>query len=339
MHNDSFTEFLQNFGTDYPPTLVHQPGQDFCAWQKEFRAAMDALRGPLPPRVEPEVEILGQVQEDGYTRHTLCIAVSSMTRLPAYLLIPDGLRSGERRPGLLVSHGHDSHGIDSICGVRGMDSEAEWRQAYAVQAVKAGYVVLAPGWWGWTGREKHLSSAKFKVGGDKCNLIQMAASMYGISVLSLHIQDGQAALDVLAKRPEVDPERLGCIGNSYGGRTTMWLAAFDTRIRASVASGCMNTLRERSLRLSSCGIQYLPGMLQFGDVAEVFSLIAPRPLQLQAGREDKLINSTDRDAIEITVRSAYRALGEENQFDYTLHGEGHILIWELAEAFLRRHLG
>ena len=218
------------------------------------------------------------------------------------------------------------------------------RRAYSTQcagergvsaSVQSGYVVLVPAWWGWAGRDGHLDLVGRR---DKCNVIQMAASMYGLSVLSLHIQGAQAALDALAAQPEVDAARIGCLGNSYGGRTSMWFTIFDERIRACAASGCMNTFRERSLKLSSCGIQYLPGLLRYGDVPELFSLIAPRPLQLQAGEGDPLITPSDRDMIERTVRRAYRLPGAEQNFSYVLHGEGHLLLWKPARAFLEQHL-
>ena len=118
----------------------------------------------------------------------------------------------------------------------------------------------------------------------------------------------------------------------------MWLTIFDDRIKACVPAGCMNTFRERSLKLSSCGIQYLPGILQYGDVPELFSLIAPRPMQLQAGEGDSLITPADRDAMETKVRSAYCLLDAEANFDYVLHPEGHLLRWDLAAPFLKRHL-
>lgn len=173
---------------------------------------------------------------------------------------------------------------------------------------------------------------------DRCNVIQMAAHMYGINVLDLHIQDGQAAVDVLMTRPEVDSSRIGCMGNSYGGRTAMWLTIFEPRIKACVSSGAMNTFRERSLKLSSCAIQYLPGLLKYGDVPDLYGLIAPRPLQLQAGEHDTLITPDDRDRIERTVRTVYSELDAEAHFDYVLHPGGHLLVWELAEPFMCRHL-
>jgi len=335
MKPESFIDFLDAYGDKNPPAMRDQGGEDFTQWQRRFREAIDDLRGPLPNRVAPEAEVVESAQAEGHTRHLLRIPVSDISTLVAYLLVPHGMAPGERRPGLIVSHGHATYGIDAICGLRGMGEGDNERRAYALSAVQAGYVVLAPAWWGWAGRDGHLDRVGRR---DRCNVIQMAAAMYGMNVTSLHIQDGQAALDILAARPEVDPNRLGCIGNSYGGRTTMWLTIYDDRIRACVPAGCMNTFRERSLKLSSCGIQYLPGILRYGDVPELLSLIAPRPMQLQAGSQDGLITPADRDAMEATVRRAYRRLESETHFDYVLHPEGHLLRWDLAAPFLNRHL-
>ena len=334
-HAESFIDFLDAYGKSHPPRMVYQEAVEFSDWQIRFRGQVEALRGSLPERVPPQVEVAASEEADGHTRYLLRIPVSAFSVLPAYMLVPAGTSAGECRPGLIVCHGHEPYGIDGICGVRGMDKGDNVRRAYGLSAVESGYVVLAPAWWGWTGRNGHLD----RVGGrDKCNVIQMAAAMYGMNVADLHIQDGQAALDVLATWPGVDPGRIGCIGNSTGGRMTMWLTIFDERIRACVPAGCMNTFRERSLKLSSCGIQYLPGILRYGDVAELFSLIAPRPMQLQAGEGDALITPEDRDAIAKTVGQAYRFLGADEGFEYVFHPDGHLLRWDLAAPFLARHL-
>jgi len=336
MLSESFIDFLDAYGSVHPPTMIYGEGEDFEEWQARFRRQLEALRGPLPERVEPEVEIVESVVCRDHTRYLMRIPVNAFSTLVAYLLVPNGMSTEERRPGLIASHGHAKHGIDTVCGVRGMYEEDQARRAYGLFAVQAGYVVLAPAWWGWAGRDGHLD----RVGGrDRCNVIQMAAAMYGMNVTALHIQDGQAALDALAARPEVDASHMGCLGNSYGGRTTMWLSIFDERIKACVPTGCMNTFRERSLKLASCGIQYLPGLLQHGDVPELFGLIAPRPMQLQAGEGDALITASDRDAMLETVRRAYSLLGTEANFEYVLHPDGHLLRWDLAAPFLKRHLG
>ena len=118
----------------------------------------------------------------------------------------------------------------------------------------------------------------------------------------------------------------------------MWLTVFDERIKACVPAGCMNHFRERSLKLSSCAIQYFHGLLRYGDVQEVFSLIAPRAMQLQAGKGDGLITNRDRDMIKTVVEKAYRLRKAGAKLEYVLHEKGHQLAWDSAEPFLRKHL-
>jgi dienelactone hydrolase len=326
----SFIDFLKKYGDEHRPGMIYRDGQNFRSWQRAFRRKVTSLRGKIPERVKPEIEILQTTELSDYIRQLICFPVTQFSELIAYLLIPKNIKKGRKRAGIIALHGHHSHGIETICGVRKTDYPP-----YALQAVRSGYIVLAPAWWGWPGRDGHLN----RIGNrDKCNVIQMAASMYGINVLDLHIQDGQAAIDVLCSHTDVDPKRIGCMGNSYGGRTTMWLTIFDDRIKACVPSGCMNIFRERSLKLSSCAIQYLPGLLQYGDVPELFSLIAPRPMQLQAGEGDNLITSSDRDQIKQVVEKAYRLLGAVKNFEYVLHSRGHVFAWDLAELFFKRHL-
>lgn len=337
MSAQSFADFLEAYGKAYRPAMTAPPGGGFAAWREAFIRQVRTLLGNVPPRVKLAVRTVDTVRGEGHVRHDLRIAVSDLTVLPAYLLVPDDLADGQRRPAIVALHGHTTFGRQTIVGMDNKHTRSEPTLAYGLDAVRAGYVVMAPAWWGFPGRDGH--QADIAQGRDPCNVIQMAASMYGLNVLALHMQDAHAAIDALVQRPEVDPARIGCMGNSYGGRTAMWLSMLDERIAATVASGCMNTFRERSVSLRSCAVQCPPGLLRYGDVAEVFSAIAPRPLQLMTGRADKLMNDADVAAIQRTVRSAYRVADAESQFDFADHPGGHCLVWDLARPFLDKHLG
>ena len=48
-----------------------------------------------------------------------------------------------------------------------------------------------------------------------------------------------AAIDWLAKRPEVDPERIGIVGSSLGGYYVARAAAYEARLKAAVAWGAI----------------------------------------------------------------------------------------------------
>ena len=58
----------------------------------------------------------------------------------------------------------------------------------------------------------------------------------GVTGMAKMLFDAVRAVDLLASRPDVDPGRLGSIGHSLGAKEVLYLAAFDTRIRASVSS-------------------------------------------------------------------------------------------------------
>jgi dienelactone hydrolase len=335
MSSESFINFLDGYGVAHEPSLTYRDDRDFNAWQQELNQAVSSLRGPVPDRIDLNVEIVESWEEEDHTRQLIRVPVTAFSTLVAYVLLPKGMGENEKRAALVASHGHTKDGIDTTCGVVGMDDDEAAKRAYGLEAVRSGYVVVAPSWWGWLGRDGHLDRVGSR---DKCNVIQNAASMYGMNVTDLHIQDGQAAVDVLASHPNVDPGRIGCIGNSYGGRTMMWLALFEPRIKACVPAGCMNTFRERSLKLSSCGIQYLPGILKYADVPDLFSLLAPRAVQLQAGAKDGLITPDDRDAMRDTVAAAYNNAGVSDRFEFVLHPDGHFLKWDLAQPFLNEHL-
>jgi len=49
------------------------------------------------------------------------------------------------------------------------------------------------------------------------------------------VADVQAALTFLGLQPQVDPDRLGIYGTSYGGATVVWVGAVDPRVKCIVS--------------------------------------------------------------------------------------------------------
>lgn len=334
MENRSFIDFLERYGRSVPPSMrLPENVKDYERWKAEFYEKLNVLLGSVPRRCDLTVETIKEDDHESYVSKLMIATVSEFSDLPFHVLIPKGMKEGEKRPGVLALHGHTAEGMEIITGYS--EDAKKARNCYGRYAAEAGYVVAAPAWWGWPGRNGHMDSVGNR---DRCNVIQMEAAMYGLNVLTMHIQDGKTLVDVLSDMPEVDPERIACMGHSYGGRMSMWLSAFDERISACVASGCMNTFRERSLKLCCCGIQYLPGLLRYGDVQEVFSLIAPRPLQFIAGKNDPIQYAEDVKLILDTVRRAYVFEEGEDNLEYAEHEGGHDFAWELAWPFLKKHL-
>jgi dienelactone hydrolase len=237
----------------------------------------------------------------------------------------------------LAIHGHGYvHG--ETLGFDGGDP-AQQRQladanyAYARDAARQGYVVLAPELRGWGHRADLPKPPR-----DACDSNFFRAMHFGLTVVGQQLCDLRAALDYLQTVPGVDPARLGCIGLSTGGRMTMYLAAAEPRIKVAVPSGCLNTFRERLAIASSCGTQFVPGLLAYGDTPELFGLIAPRPLLLELGASDGTSPEVYATEAYTRIKAIYAAAGAPDRLALDVFPGGHrwngVRAWEWLERWL-----
>jgi cephalosporin-C deacetylase-like acetyl esterase len=116
----------------------------------------------------------------------------------------------------------------------------------------------------------------------------IGALLVGRQLASYRIWDGMRALDYLAGRPEVDPGRLGCTGNSGGGTLTSYLMVLDDRI-AVAAPSCFITSLERLFATigPQDAEQNITGDVAAGfDHADFLTIRAPRPTMMTVGTRD-----------------------------------------------------
>jgi len=122
--------------------------------------------------------------------------------------------------------------------------------------------------------------------------------------------DLMRCVDVLAARPEVDPERIGAGGLSMGGEWTMWVAACDLRLKVAVVSGWMCTT-EGVFSVHNCKCWRLPGFVELMDVCEVHLLIAPRPLLCESAERDGCFPIRYTRQGFARIRAGYKVFGAE----------------------------
>jgi dienelactone hydrolase len=180
----------------------------------QILAGMQEVMGPLPGeerRVPLAWRVTETVELDGFTRKRIEIDVEKGDSVPAYLLVPKGLKG--RAPAVLCLHQTTKIGKGSPAGLGDRGSLFQ-----AVDLAKRGYVTLAPDY-------PYFGDSKT----DPYALGYVSATMKGI-------WNHMRCVDLLASLPEVDAERIGCIGHSLGGHNTLFVAAFDRRIRACVTN-------------------------------------------------------------------------------------------------------
>jgi pimeloyl-ACP methyl ester carboxylesterase len=124
-------------------------------------------------------------------------------KLAGILRLPKGLKRGERRPAFLVLHGFGSnkasHTVVEPCNM----------------LEKLGYVTLRFDMRGCGDSE-----------GERGRLICLE-----------QVSDTSNALTYLAKHPQVDPDRIGAIGTSFGAAVAVYTGGVDQRVAAVISSG------------------------------------------------------------------------------------------------------
>lgn len=305
-------------------------------WQARFRAKVLSLLGNLPERAALEIEFEEEVDCGSYTRHKIRYQTEEEVWVPAYLLVPNEASAERKSAAVLCLHGHGRFGKDSIVGIKDTaertDEVERLQYDFGHRFAEQGYVVLAPDLRGFGERQPHYPDPK----PDYCCRNYMAATLLGRTVVGYQLCDLHAALDVLQSLPYVDSEKLAAAGLSYGGRMTMMISAMDDRITACVPSGCLNMYQERYQNLHQCGSQLIPSLLLYGDTPEIFSLIAPRPMVIEWGLQDKLIPHEWAERALVRIRAAYAASGKPENFTLHQFDLGHVFEGTVGADMLDR---
>ena len=304
---------------------------DGSAWQTEFRAQLNRLLGDSTPPKDWRVTEEGRTDCSDHFRYELVLRAESVPSVPLYLLVPKGLAEGQKAPAVVCLHGHGTHGHDLVVGRKDIDGIdqliKEYHADYGLQFVRRGYVVVAPCMIPFGRR---VDESEYG-GQDPCAVAFVRMLALGQLLITSNLRDVRWSIDFLQSRSEVDPERIGCAGLSYGGRMTMLTAAIDDRVRVAAVSGALNLLQERLSARYSCGSQIIPGLLEYGDFSEIGSLIAPRPCVWEVGATDPLIVPKWDDLFRSRLREAYQALGAADQLVFDKFEGPH--VWNGRAAF------
>lgn len=129
--------------------------------------------------------------------------VSNGLNLSGVLHVPEGLRSGERRPAFIVLHGF------------GGNKENGNSVTITEQLVRWGYVAMRFDFRGCG-----------ESGGQKAWIL-----------CEDQVEDTKSALTYLSSCPDVDPERIALIGSSFGAAVAVYTGGVDKRVAAVVSAG------------------------------------------------------------------------------------------------------
>jgi len=232
--------------------------------------------GDLPDRTPLNAHVAGTLRREGYRIEKVIFESRPGHHVTANFYVPDGKPP---YPGVLLPCGHSDNG-----------KAYEQYQRMAILLARNGMAVLCYDPVGQGERYQRLDAQGKSVirGTTEHTMAGIGALLVGRQEASYAIWDGMRALDYLAGRPEVDPRRLGCTGNSGGGTLTAYLMALDDRI-AVAAPSCYITSLERLFATigPQDAEQNITGQVAAGmEHADYLTMRAPKPTLMTVGTRD-----------------------------------------------------
>ena len=241
---------------------------EYDAYRRGVKAKMMAAIGTMPERTPLNARTVATLKRDGYSVEKVVFESMPGVFVTANLFVPDG---EGRRPAVVMSCGHSGEGKDCNTYLRA-----------CVIAAKRGFVAFMFDPYYQGERRSSRRSGWFKTGSCPSHTeMGLRASLIDWSAPLLRIWDGMRAIDYVLSRPEVDPERLGYMGQSGGGTMTALMEAADDRIKAAAPSCFLTSLRALCATMGpQDGEQNIYGQLSFGLNHTGYVLIPDIPVAL-----------------------------------------------------------
>ena len=250
-----------------------------AAYQTRMREKFLQTIGGLPPRTPLEPQVTGQVVRDGYRVEKILFQSQPKHYVTGLLFLPEPARFKPPYPGVVIPCGHakDAKGhleyqtMGALLALEGM-------AALVFDPIDQGERAQYLGKGGWPDLWGTRGHSQMGIG----------STLLGRNTARYEIWDGMRAIDYLQSRPEVDPRRIGCTGNSGGGTQTSYLMALDDRIRAAAPScylcGFPALLRTIGPQDAE---QNIFAQLAFGmDHADYLMMRAPTPILMCVATKD-----------------------------------------------------
>jgi dienelactone hydrolase len=323
---------------EFPLSFLNPRFRSLRSWKATARGKLLELLHYAPPACEPVAETVERADSGDYIREKVWFNTTSDLRVPAFVLVPKP--APKRAPAIVALHDHGGFYLWGKEKLVEMTDEnpalTDFRRQYyggrsiATELVRQGYVVVVIDmfYWGerrmlldddpadWRERSASLTRERIQAFNSRASrseeLVGRTIYSAGFTWPGVMFWDDVRTVDYLLTRPDVDPQRIGCVGLSVGGLRSCHLAALDKRIRAAVVVGWMASFPaqlKKHVRNSIGHTKVVPGLYQYLDYPDVASLAMPTPLLVINGTKDGLFELDGVKASFAKLNACYTKAG------------------------------
>jgi dienelactone hydrolase len=330
-------------------------------WKAAARPAFHRHLAFDPAPSDVRGEIVRVEERDGFRIEHVRIHASPAYAIPARVLVPSG---GGRLPAVVALHCHGGQYAWGAAKLVSSPDDSpvlvDYRQRlyggrpYAEDLARRGFVVIVIDAFYFGERRLRTETVPAAAvpaeardayrsipslpGGSAERIAaenRVASAMEGIVAKTLLAAgaswpgllawDDRRTIDYLLTRPDVDAERIGCVGLSGGGLRSALLAAADPRIKAAAVVAWMSTLGEMlpGHARRHTWMAWTPGLRASLDLPDAAALTAPGALLVQQCARDTLFPMRGMRAAVERLQAVYAKAGIPARFRGTFHDAPH----------------
>jgi dienelactone hydrolase len=350
---------------EFPLSFLQSRFSDVRAWRRDTVAKVLDLLHYAPPPTPPAAERHEAVDCGDYVRERITFSTTPDIRVPAYVLVPKTASAAKPAPGIVALHDHGGFylwGKEKLVPVQGEHAIfREFRDRYyggraiAEDLARRGYVVAVIDmfYWGdrrmlldddpadWRERPSAMTPERIQAFNARASqneqLVGRTLYSAGLTWPGVMFWDDIRTVDYLRSRPDVHPERIGCVGLSVGAVRAAHLAALDDRVKAGVVVCWMTSFPkqlQKHVKNTIGHTKVVPGLQRLLDYPDVASLAMPRPMLFQSGSRDGLFDLEAIKASFAKLEACYAKAGVPERCRTRLYDSPHQFNAEMqAEAW------
>ncbi|MBI5093268.1 MAG: hypothetical protein HZB26_12615 [Candidatus Hydrogenedentes bacterium] len=340
-------------------SFLNDEYHDVAAWVTKARATLLGHLHYEPAKCDPNPEVVERADCGTYTRERVLISIVPGARIPAYVLAPKGLK--KPAPAMVALHDHGGFyfwGKEKIVEVAPEHPAlTEYKKCYGGRSIadelaRRGFVVIAADALHWGERGMYFEADPERIKKRTLDvtkqdilefnarswaheeLIERTAMTCGTTWAGINVRSDMRVADYLLSRPEVDPQRVGCIGLSLGSVRSIFLGAAHEQIKAAVAvcwMGEYSQMARNNVRNSIGFTKLVPGL--YNDLAwpDLAGLHLPGYLMTINGLKDGLYSlKAQQDAVQ-KVERIYAKAGQSDHYQGVFFDGPHEFNVEMQE--------
>jgi hypothetical protein len=249
-----------------------------------------------------------------YTLQKYSVEIANGFLSAVYILEPKNISGKTKGVVALCGHGY---GVRQILNIsksgrkKRFNYMDNYQKNFAVELVKRGCTVIAPELFGFgEARLSHDLQKPFYL--SSCDELSHHLLPYGLTTASVRILQALVCANILREKETVDSDKISLMGISGGGLTALYASVLDDNIHKTVVGGYINTFKDSIFSRWHCPDNYIPNILEIGEIYDFASALAPKKLLIESGEKDKLFPISASKFAHEKIKRIYTLMGAED---------------------------